>query len=225
MITTILVGAAILISLLIYLGLKNGSPTPVTDEDIYDGSIARRDQEIKLTIGTLGTHLGKTGKRRSYTAVKLKGKKGTNRHDWDYYDETGDFIYDLILIALLFDVFENEDWDSESVYNVDDYQYFEDISIVEAAVNAPDVEGVEEIVEAPIETVVEEVVVEAPVETPAEDTYVSPAYEPPVYEAPEPTRSYESPSYESPSSSSSSSSDYGSSSDSGSSDSGGGSDD
>ncbi len=65
---------------------------------------------------------GKNGK--SYRAYQRTGTTGKQRNHWNFYDETGLLIDDLILLNLLFDAFQYNDWeyedDNHPTFDVDD---------------------------------------------------------------------------------------------------------
>lgn len=177
------------------------------------------------TIVTIKSNYGATatnGAPKTYVAKKKKNRNGYSHSDWDYYDDLGNLIEDLILIELLYGVFEDEDWYGDYDFYVEDEGYYNEVLAVEDVQNEENImNSVEEVEPTPIvvDTPVEETPIdETPVveETPVEDN----SYEDKPLE-----NDYEDKSFESDYQERSFDSDYSSSSssyDSGGSDFGGG---
>tara|TARA_R110002050_G_scaffold34397_8_gene86851 strand:+ start:18142 stop:18678 length:537 start_codon:yes stop_codon:yes gene_type:complete len=73
-------------------------------------------KQVTPNLRVVRSHNGKT-----YTGKCKLGTDGTSKNDWDYYDETGELILDLILIDFLFDdFFIDEDVDENLSEDVDE---------------------------------------------------------------------------------------------------------
>jgi hypothetical protein len=155
--------------------------------------IVKPKKEAKVTIKSKFGQSGRKGvgaanPTSEYTAKLKKGRNGRNYSDWNYYDEFGNLIENIILMELLFGVFSGEDWYSDEDYYVNDVHYYEN---VEGGYVRDDIrDGMSVAEETPVvdDTPTEESKNE-------EHTFTEPEFKEPKFEEPK----YEEPSFTEPS--------------------------
>lgn len=91
------------------------------------------DEELIITVKSkYGIALGSNSDiTKTYVAKRISKTTGNKPSDWNYYNEAGEIITDVILIELIHKSFVNEDWYGEYDFYVNDEGYYSELTTVD----------------------------------------------------------------------------------------------